>query len=118
MLKTYSKYKTDGGQVFPVLIAPRTLGLSFGSTTNSATNLDLTTEVTLKVRRDVSEFGITTRKVRLRWTGDVPEGYALGAFLYVVILTPELFTAIQQGQTGTYLGENVVVAKKVKERIR
>jgi len=118
MQKVYSKYKTDGGQIFPVLIAPRTLQLAFGSATNAATESDPTTDTTLKIRRDVSEFGITSRKVLLRWAEEAPFGYNQSAAIYVPILTPELFTAIQRGQTGIYVGKAVVVAKKIKERIR
>lgn len=118
MQKIYSKYKTDGGQIFPVVIAPRTQQLAFGSTTNSPTESAPTTDVTLKIRRDVSEFGVTSRKVLLRWAEEAPFGYNQSAAIYVPILTPELFTAIERGQGGVYVGKAVVVAKKIKERIR
>jgi len=118
MQKVYSKYKTDGGQVFPVLIAPRTIQLAFGSTINSATESSLSTDVTLKIRRDVSEFGITSRKVLLRWAEEAPFGYNQSAAIYVPILTPELFAAIERGQGGVYVGKAVVVAKKIRERFR
>lgn len=117
MLKTLSKYKTDGGQVFPVSIAKRTEDLSFGTTTNSPTALGYTTEATFKIRKDVSEFGITSRKVIVKWTGAVPPGYSSAAKLYIPVLTPELFAAIQKGQEGVYLGLPIQVLKKIKERI-
>lgn len=118
MLREFSKYKTDGGQVFPILISPQTALLSFGSVANAPTSLDPTTDVTLAIRKDVGENGITSRKVLLIWQGEPPLGYAPGRFFYVPILTPELFTSIRKGQVGEYRGAGVVVRSKLKERTK
>lgn len=118
MRRRESKYKTDGGQVFPVLINPQTELLSFGSETNAPTSLGLTTEASLAIRKDVAENGITSRKIYVVWKDEPPLGYASGRGFYIPILTPELFLAIRQGQEGQYIGTAIVVRRKLRERTR
>lgn len=118
MQRITSKYKTDGGQVFPILINPQTELLNFGSVANAPTVLEPTTDASLAIRKDVRENGITSRKIYVVWKGEPPLGYAGGRGFYIPILTPELFLAISQGQTGQYIGTDIVVRRKIRERTR
>lgn len=118
MQRKLSKYKTDGGQIFPVLINPQTELLGFGSQTNSPTALEPTTDVSLAIRKDVGENGITSRKIYVIWATEPPLGYAKGRGFYIPILTPELFLAIKKGQVGEYIGTAIVVRQKLPERFR
>lgn len=118
MAKRLSKYKTDGGSIFPCVVGAQTELLSFGSTANEPPPGGPTTDVTLAIRKDVGEVGITSRKVYVRWRGSPPLGYEPGRGFYVPILTPELFAAIAIGQIGQYIGTEIQVRKKIKERLK
>lgn len=111
-----SKYKADNGDVYRIKIQPETALLAFGSAQNAPTVNAVNQQKQLRVRKSVKENGLTTRKVGVRWVTNPPATYKPSAILYVPILTPELFLAIQLDQQATYLGGTVIVVSKLIER--
>jgi hypothetical protein len=111
-----SRYKADDGRVFRIKIQPETALLSFGSSQNAPTVNAVSEPERLVIKRDVSEFGLKVRKISVKWVAGIPSGYKATSILYIPILTPELFLAIQSEQQGSYLGGTVEVISKIRER--
>lgn len=111
-----SRYKTDDGKIFRCRIQPETALLAFGSQQNAPPVGNPTEKKELRLRKSVRETGITSRKIAVRWVSDIPSGYKPGSILYIPVLTPEIFSAIQLDQQGTYLAGTIVVISKLGER--
>ena len=111
-----SKYKADNGDVYRVKIQPETALLAFGSAQNAPTVNAVNQQKPLRLRKTVKENGLTSRKIGVRWVANVPATYKPSTVLYVPILTPELFLAIQLDQQASYLGGTVTVVSKLVER--
>lgn len=111
-----SKYKADNGDVYRVKIQPETALLAFGSAQNASTVNPVNQPRQLRIRKTVKETGLTSRKIGVKWVSSVPATYKQATILYIPILTPELFAAIQLDQQATYLGGIVTVVSKLSER--
>jgi len=111
-----SKYKANDGRIFRVRIQPETSLLAFGSQQNAPPVGAVTEKERLPIWKDVKEVGLKTRKIYIKWNAQAPTGYSLSNSLYVVILTPEIWDAIELDQVGTYLGQTFTVVSKIRER--
>lgn len=111
-----SKYKANNGDVYRVVIQPETALLSFGSVQNAPTVNNVTEKVPLRIKKPLLEKGVKARKMGIKWSEDPPTGYSQDTILYIPILTPELFAAIQLDQLGTYLGKPFLVLSLIPER--
>lgn len=119
-----TKYKSNGGLVFGVLVQPETLGLVLATLTNATTadpqGPGLPRALVSGSRR---RRGVFTRMVRFRFTTTIPTGYLGGnSILSLPILTQSMWEALDDESEGTYTlngtAYNVKYVGKSPERIR
>lgn len=109
-----SKYELDGGIVCPIRVQPETLALDIDGATNDAPAGNVTLSVSVYARKGKREYGIGARNIVIAFTAGAPAGYK-DEPLSVPILTPAVFTGINVGDTGTYLGSACEVISKAQE---
>jgi hypothetical protein len=116
-----SKYQTNSQTIHPIKIQEETEELVIDGVTNSPPALNYGPGAQwVRVSGGTRQLGIHPRKIGVRFTGDVPDGYAEGQTYYIPVLTEAAFNdyTITTGLTGTYLGEAVVVVGNSPERKR
>lgn len=113
-----SKYEANNGDIHPIRVQPETLAANLGSV-NAAPGGASTVGLFATARKNRNAYGLGARKVRIRFTGTVPDGYAPNQLLTVPVLTPTVFNAIVGGATtGTYLGSPIIVVGTTAETKR
>ena len=115
---TRSIYEADNGDFHPIRVQDTTISLAFGSTTNAAGDGPIDNPVSAKVSNGNRAFGVKPRSVTITFESAPPSGYKSNAYIRVPILTPDVYNAINTGDTCTYLGSTGTVAGKNPERVR
>ena len=115
---TNSFYTSDADFVHPIRIQPETLTLTIGGQANSAPTgpADAGTGF-VRVSGGKRTYGITPRKVSIRFTATPPTGYAANQTYRIPVLVPGHYQAYIEPklQTGTYLGVACQVVGKSAE---
>lgn len=109
-----SFYEADDDEIFPIRVQPETLAASIGAVNAGATG-PATVPVFARTGGGRREYGRKTRSVSVKFTGAVPDGYATDRLLRIPIMTSAVFSGIDVGDTGTYLGVGVQVVGKSSE---
>lgn len=112
-----TKYQSDSGTIYAIRVQPETVAANIGGA-NTAPAGAIDGEGSVKARGGSREIGIKARKVRVKFTGAVPDGYKPDTVLEIPILTPSVYQSIGTNATGTYLGQPVEVVGKTNESIR
>lgn len=113
-----TKYQADNGDIYAIRVQPETLAANFGSA-NAAPAGAVDRQGRAKARGSSRELGIKARKIRVVFTGSVPDGYATNTVLEIPILTPAVYNAIiPDVTTGTYLGSPALVIGKTGESVK
>lgn len=113
-----SFYTDDYDNVRPIRIQPETRGLNIGGQANSAPAGPATSGAGyVRVSGGKRTYGITPRKVSIRFTATPPAGYKEGQTYRIPVLVPGHWKAYTDPklQTGTYLGVACVVVGKSAE---
>lgn len=116
-----SKYATNSGTIHPIKIQEETEDLVIDGVSNDPPVLNYGPGAQwVRVSGGTKQLGIHPRKIGIRFTGAVPDGYAEGQTYYVPVLTEAAFNdyTITTGLTGTYLGKPIVVVGNSPERKR
>lgn len=113
----YDRYELDSGDVARIRVQPETLAANIGSV-NSGATAAITIPGTVRTSNGNRAFGIKPRTVTLKWSAAAPAGYLAGSTVTIPILQAANWTAINNGDTGTYLGASVEVVGKSPERVR
>lgn len=103
--------------IFPCRVQPETLDLVIDGTSNSAPTAPPNQAVSARVSGGRRTFGVTARKVRITFTGTLPDGYKAGQVIALPVMTPSVYAAIAKGQVGEYLGKPIQVVGKTPEYI-
>lgn len=115
---TNTFYTAESGLVHPIRVQPETLTLTIGGQANSAPSgpADAGTGY-VRVSGSKRTYGITPRKVSIRFTGTVPTGYKEGQTYRIPVLIPGHYQSYIEPklQTGTYLGQPIQVIGKSGE---
>ena len=113
-----SFYTAGSGLVHPIRLQPETLTLTIGGQANSAPAgpADAGTGF-VRVSGGKRTYGVTPRKVAIRFTATPPTGYAVGQIYRIPVLIPGHYQAYIEPklQTGTYLGVACQVVGKSEE---
>jgi len=115
---TNTFYTSDAGDVHPIRVQQETLTLSIGGQSNSAPNGPADASAGfVRVSGSSRTYGITPRKVSIRFTGSVPTGYKEGQIYRIPVLIPGHYQSYisPKLQTGTYLGQPIQVVGKSAE---
>lgn len=115
---TETFYTDDYDNVRPIRVQPETLTLSIGGQANSAPTGPATAGAGyVRVSGGKRTYGITPRKVSIRFTGTPPAGYAANQTYRIPVLIPGHWKAYTDPklQTGTYLGVACQVVGKSAE---
>lgn len=116
---TNSRYTADDGTIYPIRVQPETLALTLGGTANTAPTGAVTGKIRARTSGGRRRYGVHARKVAIRFTGAVPDGYAANSIITLPILQPALYNAlVSGGTTGTYLGNAVEVVYKTAEKTK
>jgi hypothetical protein len=113
-----SFYTDDYDHVRPIRIQPETRGLNIGGQANSAPAGPAAAGMSYaRVSGSKRTYGVTPRKVSIRFTGTPPTGYAANQTYRIPVLIPGHWKAYTDPklQTGTYLGAACVVVGKSAE---
>lgn len=114
-----SRYADDAGVVHPIRVQPETLALTIGGTANAAPAGAIGAgQVSAKVSGSSRSLGLTARKVRVTFSGAVPDGYKAGSVITLPWLVNTTFGAISPNATGTYLGQPILVLGKSGEVLK
>lgn len=111
-----TRYETNDGGVCAVRVQPETLEAVVNSVTNTAPTGAINQEASAIVSGGRGN-GVFCRRVRLQFTGDVPEGYKENGVVTIPWLRPTGWNGFRRGQTGTYLGEPVRVVGRTAEYV-
>lgn len=114
----YSKYESDQGGIYRIRVQPETLAATVDATVNGAPTGAIDSQGTVRVSNPRRGFGITPRRISIRWVGAPPTGYKADETVQVVILTPALYNAANIGDPVTYLATNATVTGKSAEVVR
>lgn len=114
---TSTFYETNAGNICAIRVQPETLTLTLGGTANAAPSGPADQEASAISQGSRRGIGVNARRVRLRWTGTVPDGYDGDGIVTVPILQPTLYNSLTRGTTGTYLGGAVEVAGRTPEYV-
>lgn len=114
---TVVNYQMDSGDIAAVRVQPETLAAVIGGETNSAPTGDRTRTGRVKVSGSKRAYGVHARFVSFVWTADPPDGYGQSSGK-IIIPDPDVFAAINQDDTGTYLGSAIRVSGKSPEVVR
>lgn len=114
---TTSKYEDANGRIYSIRVQPETLGLTLNSVVNDAPAGNVDQPVFARARGSRRAYGVTARKVTIRFTGTPPTGYS-GDDVSVPVLQQSVFNGYSVGQTGTYLAAPCEFLSKTGEQIR
>ena len=112
-----SKYESNASNIYGCRVQPETVALVLNAVTNDPPAGAVNQEVSARMTGSRRQFGVTARKVTLRFTGTVPDGYS-GDPVECPIMQNSVFNGITVLQTGTYLGAPVEVISKTSEQVR
>ena len=112
-----SKYEDNNGRVYDIRVQPETLVLTLNSVANDAPAAAVDQAVAARARGSRRAYGVTARRVTIRFTGTPPTDYS-GDDVSVPVLQQSVFNGYSKGQTGTYLGAACVFVSKIGEQIR
>lgn len=110
-------YETNAGNFCNLRVQPETLALTLGGTANAAGTGPVNQQASAISSGSRRGIGVNARRVRLNWTGTVPDGYDADGTVTVPILTPALFDSLTRGTAGVYLGQSVEVAGTTPEYV-
>lgn len=105
-------YASNSGVNYPIRVQPETSELVIDGVTNSQPIGDpLPGAQPIRVGAGRRQAGVAPRKIRVRFTGDGPDGYEAQGTHSVVVFREQTFNdyTVVPGLTGTYLGEPVRV---------
>lgn len=114
----FSKYETSEGEIRPFRVQPETLALTIDGTANAAPSGATTSNESVRRGTSRRSYGVTVRRVGIRFTAAPPTGYAANQTLTIPILQASVWNGISRGDTGTYLGTACVVRFKRAEEIK
>lgn len=114
---TQTTYELNNGDVCAIRVQPETLAANIGAA-NAAPTAARTLPVTAKVSKGNRGFGIKPRTVALKFTTGAPAGYKADSIITIPILQAANWDAINDGDTGSYLGGTVQVVYKSPERVK
>ena len=110
-------YTDNDLEVHKIRIQVETAQLVIGDGTNASSAGPATSNEWVKASQGARSFGLSPRKLRIRFTsGNEPAGYLAGQFYEVVVFDPLLWETVTEQDTGTYLGEPMTVKGKIAER--
>ena len=116
-----SKYADNSGIIYRIRIQEETENLVIDGTTNEPpTGSPLPGSGWARVSGGTRQLGVYPRKIGVKFTGAVPDGYKAGGTHYIPVLKRESlgdYTTVA-GLTGTYLGKPVIVVGMSPERKR
>jgi hypothetical protein len=111
-----TRYEDDLGNVRRIKVEGDTLLLNIAGSVNAPPSGQITEGIpSAKVTRGAKEIGLKPRYVVCKWTTNPPTNYKPGVNFELPILDPVTFAAINEGDTGTYLGTDITVNKRVSE---
>ena len=113
-----SRYTDDGGNIYPIRIQPETSGLVIGAVTNDPNPAAATQQTFARARKNRNQYGVGARSIRVRFTSVLPTGYKADQLYQIPILQAATWSGITPSDTGTYLGQDVIVVSKSPEFIR
>lgn len=114
-----SKYECSTlGVIMPIKLQPETNIFAAG-VANAEPAGAITLDLFAHVSGGKNEYGVTPRKVRIKFTDQaaVPDGYS-GDELVVPVMTEAAYNAYTRGTTGTYLGAPIQIVSKIPEYVR
>lgn len=111
-----ARYQTDAGNLCNVKIQPETLAATIDGTANSIP-LGATNQEASAIVSGGRGNGVFCRKLRLQFTGAVPDGYQSGGVVTIPWLVQAAWAGFKKNDTGTYLGSPVRVVGKTAERV-
>jgi hypothetical protein len=115
---TNTFYTSNANFVHPIRVQPETLSLSIGGQANSAPTGPANAGTGfVRISGSKRTYGITPRKVAIRFTGTPPTGYSVNQIYRIPVLIPGHYQAYVEPklQTGTYLGVACQVVGKSEE---
>lgn len=113
-----ARYVDNDGGEWAIRVQPETLALSIGGNTNSGGSGSGQTNGYVRVSNRRRQFGLTPRKVSIRFTGAVPDGYSGDPISGLPLLNSAIYDAATPLATGTYLGEDIEVVSRSDEFLR
>lgn len=112
-----SRYETNDNEIHPIRVQPETVALNIGGANVAAVGA-FTSPISAVISRGRRAKGLIPRTVSIVFTAGAPAGYKDGSVIRLPILTPNLWSGIGAGETGTYLGGTVEVVGKSPEIVR
>lgn len=116
-----SKYADNSGIIYRIRIQPETEELVIDNVPNDPpSGSPLPGSGWAKVAGGTRQRGVYPRKIGVKFTGSVPDGYKPGGTHYIPVLKRESLGdyTVVEGLTGTYLGHDVIVVGMSPERKR
>lgn len=113
----YNLSVENGGGIAPIRVQPETLQATINGVANDPPTGAVTLPVFVKVSKTRREYGIGPRKVLLRFPDGAFDDYT-GDDIEIPVLQASTAAAWTNGQTGTYLGQNVEVVGRSPESVR
>lgn len=111
-------YQADGGDFHRIRVQPETLALVIDSNTNDEASGTINSDFAAQSSRSRRSYGLHARVVRIKFTGDVPEGYKPESPIQLPWLVPGTYASLRAGQTGSYLGQAIELIGKTPEVAR
>lgn len=110
-------YRSDDLEIHKIRIQVETSELEIDDNANASVTGPATSSEWVKASQGARSFGLSPRKLRVRFVaGSEPAGYLAGQFYEVVVFDPLYWEQVQEQDTGTYLGAPITVKGKVAER--
>ena len=113
-------YESDGTspRYYAIRVQPETIALTIDGTANAASGQAVDQPISARVTGGNSQFGIKARSVSIKFTTEVPDGYAADKIYRIPVLKASTYDAYLKGKTGTYLTKPIVVVGRSPERSR
>lgn len=111
------KYEDEKGNIYPCRYQPETATATIDGEQNQPPAGAITSDISVRLTTGARQFGITPRKVKLKFTGTKPTGYD-GETVVIPVLSKFWFALLTKGATGTYLGAPVKVLQTYSERVK
>lgn len=111
-----SKYSSNlTSRIHAIRVQPETLALEIDGTSNDAPGAVVSSPISASVTKGKEAYGLCPRKVIVKFTGTVPDGYKPDQSYSIPIMLRTTFDGINLADTGTYLGQAVQVTGKMPE---
>lgn len=108
-------YEDNQGAIHPIRVQPETIEFLFGITQNAPPVGPVDSDISARVTGSRRGVGLFARYVTIVFTGAVPDGYSLGQYYKIAILTQAVYDAITLNGACTYLEEAAQVISKTAE---